>query len=155
MTGAALVVIALIIIYGGGDSTGDGGQVSRSKVSPTEVPAISGLVPPAKRAVAINTETGMGGFYPGDWVDVVAVNDIARTASIVLQNVKVLAETDPSSSRQDTEFRQLVPQSKVAPLPEIRATVTVAVDEQQALALAEAQEQGNGLLLTLRTLGRR
>ena len=122
-----------------------GEQVSSSKVGSFENwrASISGGPAPVlgllgKRALSLNIEPTANGrrVHPGDRVDILAANDGAGTATTLVQNVEVLATTDPSSARP--------------PSPEFRGAVLVAVDADQARVLVEWLEKASELLLARR-----
>ncbi|MBI2303769.1 MAG: Flp pilus assembly protein CpaB [Chloroflexi bacterium] len=127
-----------------------------------EESGLSFIIPPSKRAVALNTNevTGAGGLIlPGDRVDVVAVFD-AKTmgkdmSAIILQDIEVLAVAQslegelPAKSALDTASQALdgknatptAPKTNPKPLP-LAKTVTLAVTPEEAQRLFLAESNG-------------
>ena len=103
----------------------------------------TGVIPPDKRAVtvAVTEVTGVAGFVKaGDFVDVVATfdkNDTGEHASnLILQNVLVLA------ANRETEYGEGDPAPKDKKDVVKTATVTLAVDPEEAAKLAVSEEKG-------------
>lgn len=121
---------------------------------------LASIVPPGKRAVAINVDeaTMVGGLVlPGDFVDVIGVFEVDRDnhiyASLVIaENVQVLAVAQ-NVSQLPADASQLPPQERVRigqaePQPKAK-TVTLALDPPQVLAVSLASKKGT-IYLALR-----
>jgi pilus assembly protein CpaB len=106
----------------------EGEQVIASKLNQGDVECFGCVMPPGKRAVSLNVEP-TGNWRPGDWVDILAIDDNAGTAPTIVQTVEILAVgADTLGS----------------------VTVTVALDAAQAAIVAEAQERASRITLAMR-----
>lgn len=119
-----------------------------------KVPGFIGKIPDDKRAIAIGITdiTGVAGFAnPGDYVDVMVIggkeNNQISSGKILLQNVLVLAvnKKDAASNSDDKNKDK----TKVDASADKLSTATLAVDPDEAVKLAVAQQQGS-LYLVLR-----
>ena len=101
-------------------------QIAASKVATPVGPAADFGFSPGTRVMSLSIEPMASGqrVRPGDRVDILAANDGAGTAMTLVQNVEVLA-ISPVSARPGSA--------------EIRETVTVAMDAEQATVLAQAE----------------
>ncbi len=140
-------------------------QVTSDKLVETTVnaetsrnPPLAVQVPPGKRAVSIKAseDTAVGGLVlPGDFVDVIAVFEIAtgpeiqdkrNVSVVVVQNVQVLAigqqvtNLPPGSANLPPEERVNLRNANADPGAK---TMTLAVSPEEALALALAAEKGS------------
>lgn len=112
-----------------------------------KVPGFIGNIPNDKRAVAIGITdiTGVAGFAkPGDYVDVMVVggkeNNQRVAGKILLQNVLVLAINKKEASSNTDETNK--DKNKVDNNADKLSTATLAVDPDEAVKLAVAQQQG-------------
>lgn len=112
-----------------------------------KVPGFIGNIPNDKRAVAIGITdiTGVAGFAkPGDYVDVMVVggkeNNQRVAGKILLQNVLVLAINKKEASSNTDETNK--DKNKVDTNADKLSTATLAVDPDEAVKLAVAQQQG-------------
>lgn len=153
----------------------DGVQVVSGMVVQTGASdALSFVVPPGKRAVAITGSNVIGGgghIRPGDFVDVMVsieawrldgrpapanTSQSPRAVHTILQNVEVLAVSDeaqkvaesgPDSRAKKTGDEESLDRSD-------NRSVTLAVDPKQAQTLFLAESQGD-IRLSLRPFGER
>jgi len=135
--------------------------------------ALSYVIPPGKRAVAVKTSevvSGGGHIRPGDFVDVLVTIEVTKLVGgtptpgaeklkgtyTILQNIEVLAVDDqaekvaeigPNSKEKDNAGRFGV-------MSDRNRTVTLAVDPQQAQLLFLAEAEGT-IRLALRPFGER
>lgn len=132
------------------DSIYSGEPIAISKLVSSDGGLLSALLPSGMRAVATPTsaETGAGGFIlPNDRVDVIMTRQVQDTATgdtqfiteTVLQNVRVLAI--------DQQIQEIDGEPVV-----IGSTATLELTPQQAEIITVAQQMGDRLALSLRSL---
>lgn len=131
--------------------------------------ALSFVVPPGKRAVAVATNDVVNGgnhIRPGDNVDVMALIDASKLVggappsggqplqgvATILQNVQVLAVADQATNAPDNGPQNKNGKSGDTPDLAKNGSVTLAVDPSQAQLLFLAESEGK-IRLALRPFG--
>jgi pilus assembly protein CpaB len=138
-------------------------------VQPSAADALSLIVPPGKRAVAVATTDVINGgnhIRPGDYVDVMAIFDASKLVGgasssadqnlqgvyTILQNVQVLAVADEAADSASGGPQAKSSDASSAPDLSKNGSVTLAVDPYQAQLLFLSESEGK-IRLALRSFG--